>query len=175
MTKHGRPRRRRIWFATNTAANATQRDSAFTLGERCQRRRSWRGGRGGKRILGALLRRRLGRLSGYCGDEDDAVFADCQDDTHNGEKRHRIAAVVDSGAAENVLPLDVCSHIKPTPTDKSRVGIGLGRQDKIQNFGKRELWVKVSEGARTRPGFCQAGLNSRRKGVILTLGEEGDP
>ena len=49
-----------------------------------------------------------------CG--DDAVFAVYQDDTRHGAKWHAIAAVVDSGAAD---------HIKPTPTDKSRAGIGF--------------------------------------------------
>ena len=55
---------------------------------------------------------------------------------------------------------------------QTSLGVGIGFGDKIQNFGKRELWVKVSEGV--RPGFCQAGVNSCRKGVILTPGEEGD-
>ena len=36
----------------------------------------------------------------------------------------RLAAVVDPGAAENVIPARVCSHVKLSATRRSEAGIG---------------------------------------------------
>ena len=69
----------------------------------------------------------------------DVVFAVCQD-------AHRIASVVDSGSRRTCCRQT--SAAMPTPTDKSRAGIGFrgAGGDKIQNLGKREFRVKVSDG-----------------------------
>ena len=54
-----------------------------------------------------------------------------EDDLGNGcasterSKWERLAAVVDSGAAENVLPAGVCHHVKLSATRRSDAGIGF--------------------------------------------------
>ena len=58
------------------------------------------------------------------GDEDDDILGmGCESaDQSNWE---RLAAVVDSGAAENVLPAGICNHVKLSATGRSDAGIGF--------------------------------------------------
>ena len=104
-----------------------------------------------------------------CGDEDEAVLAVSQDDAHHGSKWQRFTAVVDSGAAENVLPPDVCSHIRATPTDKSRAGVGFrgAGGDKIPNYGKREFRVKLGDGTLLESTWQVAGV----KRPLMSVGK----
>ena len=104
-----------------------------------------------------------------CGDEEDTVFAVSRDGSRRGEKWQRIAAVVDSGAAENVLPPDVCKHLRATPTDKSRAGIGFrgAGGDKIQNFGKKEFRVKLVDGTVLDSTWHVAGV----KRPLMSVGK----
>ena len=56
-------------------------------------------------------------------------------------KWERLAAVVDSGAAENVLPAGVCSHVKLSATRRSEAGIGFrgAGGERIRNHGQRKF------------------------------------
>ena len=80
-------------------------------------------------------------------EEDMAVMGLDQDRIGNGKWQH-MAAVVDSGAAENVLPTGVCQHIKLQPTDRSRAGVGFrgAGGERIRNHGQREFKVQMSDG-----------------------------
>ena len=57
------------------------------------------------------------------GDEDDDILGmGCE--SAEQSKWERLAAVVDSGAAENVLPASVCNHVKQlSATCRSDVGM----------------------------------------------------
>ena len=52
-------------------------------------------------------------------------------------KWERLAVVVDSGAAENVLPTGVCSHVKLSATRRSEAGTGFrgAGGERIRNHG----------------------------------------
>ena len=58
------------------------------------------------------------------GDEDDDILGmGCE--SAEQSKWERLAAVVDSGAAENVLPAGVRNHVKLSATRRSDAGIGF--------------------------------------------------
>ena len=83
----------------------------------------------------------------YTQDEDDAIYNIGKEAGPGGKWTH-ISAVVDSGAAENVLPADVCTHVQLTPTDRSKAGIGFrgAGGDRIRNHGQREFRVRMHDG-----------------------------
>ena len=63
------------------------------------------------------------KLNG-AGDEDDNVLGKGWESKEQS-KWERLAAVVDSGAAENVLAAGVCSHVKLSAIRRSEAGIGF--------------------------------------------------
>ena len=58
------------------------------------------------------------------GDEDNGILRTGWESTEQS-KWERLAAVVELGAAENVLPAGVCSHEKLVATHRSEADIGL--------------------------------------------------
>ena len=70
------------------------------------------------------------------------------EDEHVPSKWQRFSAVVDSGAAENVIPLHICEHVEIKPTERSIAGIGFrgAGGDRICNHGQREIKVKMADG-----------------------------
>ena len=76
------------------------------------------------------------------GDEDDDILGmGCE--SAEPSKWERLAAVVDSGAAENVLPAGVCNHVKLSATRRSDAGIGFrgAGGERIRNHGQRKFKV----------------------------------
>ena len=63
-------------------------------------------------------------------------------------KWEHLAAVVDSGAAENVLPAGVCNHVKLSATRRSDAGIGFrgAGGERIRNHGQRKFKVRMRDG-----------------------------
>ena len=158
LTTDGRPRRR-IWFAALAAAEghparlcpsfSATAVSDEDVGEEDEE----------ERVRGALLWRRLGGLSRH-------GLRSLPGTTHATVKSGIASPPLSiQEPAENVLPPDACSHIKPTPTDKSRAGIGFrgageGR-DKIQNFWEAGI---PGQGQR-RDGLQQHLAGGRRKAL----------
>ena len=60
----------------------------------------------------------------------------------------RLAAVVDSGTAGNVLPAGVCNHVKLSATRRSEAGIGFhgAGGERIRNHSQRKLKVRLTDG-----------------------------
>ena len=56
--------------------------------------------------------------------------------------------MVDSGAAENVLPAGVCNHVKLSATRWSEAGIGFrgAGGERIRNHGQRKFKVRMTDG-----------------------------
>ena len=74
------------------------------------------------------------------GDEDDDILGmGCESAEHS--KWERLAVVVDSGAAENVLPAGVCNHVKLSATRRSDAGIGFRGAS-----GERKFKVRMRDG-----------------------------
>ena len=65
----------------------------------------------------------------------------------NKSKWERLAAVVDPGAAENVLPVGVCNHVKLSATRRSDAGIGFrgAGGERIRNHGQRKFKVRMRD------------------------------
>ena len=63
-------------------------------------------------------------------------------------KWKRLAAVVDSGAAENVLLAGVCNHVKLIATRRSDAGVGFrgAGGERIRNHGQRKFKVRMRDG-----------------------------
>ena len=61
--------------------------------------------------------------NGTVDEDDDILGMGCE--SAEQSKWERLAAVVDSGAAENVLPAGVCNHVKLSATRRSDAGIGF--------------------------------------------------
>ena len=63
-------------------------------------------------------------------------------------KRVGASAVVDLGAAENVLPAGVCSHVELSATRRSEAGIGFRGADgeRIRNHGQRNFKDRMTDG-----------------------------
>ena len=82
-----------------------------------------------------------------CGDDDDAVFA-VTEESGPDDRWRRIAAVVDSGAAENVLPPKECPHVRLEPTQRSRAGVGFrgAGGDRSHNHGQKTFKVRLRDG-----------------------------
>ena len=81
------------------------------------------------------------------GDEDDDILGmGCE--SAEQSKWERLAAVVDSGAAENVLPAGVCNHVKLSATRRSDAGIGFrgAGGERIRNHGQRKFKVRMRDG-----------------------------
>ena len=57
--------------------------------------------------------------------------------------------MVDSGAAENVLPPSECLHVRLEPTQRSRAGIGFrgAGGDRIHNYGQRTFRARLQGGS----------------------------
>ena len=77
-------------------------------------------------------------LSG-ASDEDDDILGMKWESTEQS-KWKRLAAVVDTGAPENVLPAGVCSNVKLSATHRSEAGIGFrgAGGERIRNHGQRK-------------------------------------
>ena len=81
------------------------------------------------------------------GDEDDDILGmGCE--SAEQSKWERLAAVVDSGAAEDVLPAGVCNHVKLSATRRSDAGIGFrgAGGERIRNHGQRKFKVRMRDG-----------------------------
>ena len=80
-------------------------------------------------------------------DEDDDILGMGWESTEHSEWE-RLAAVVDSGAAENVFPAGVCSHVKLSATRKLETGIGFrgAGGKRIRNHGQRKVKVRMTVG-----------------------------
>ena len=81
------------------------------------------------------------------GDEDDNILGmGCA--FAEQSKWERLAAVVDSGEAENVLPADVCNHVKLSATRRFDAGIGFrgAGGERIRNHGQRKFKVRMRDG-----------------------------
>ena len=59
-----------------------------------------------------------------------------------------LAVAVDSGAADNVLPADACSHVKFRATRRSDAGKGFhgAGGEQIRNHGQRKFKVRSTDG-----------------------------
>ena len=81
------------------------------------------------------------------GDEDDDILGMGCESTEQS-KWKRLAAVVDLGAAENVSPAGVCSHVKVSATRRSETGIGFrgAGEERIRNHGQRKIKVRMADG-----------------------------
>ena len=81
------------------------------------------------------------------GDEDDDILGMGWKSTGRS-KWERHAAVVDSGAAENVFPAGVCSHVKLSATRRSEAGIGFrgAAGERIRNRGQRKFRIRMTDG-----------------------------
>ena len=114
------------------------------------------------------MRSRLGRHSWDSGDEEDEVLALGGDARHGVEWR-RLMAVVGSGAAKNILPPNACAHVKPTPTAKSKAGIGFrgAGGDQIPNYGKKAFKVKLADGTVLNSTWQVAGV----KRPLMSVGK----
>ena len=84
-----------------------------------------------------------------CGlnDEDDGILGMGWGSTDQ-IKWERVAGVVDSNAAENVLLADVRSCVKLSATCRSEAGIGFRAAggERIRNHGQRKLKVRMPDG-----------------------------
>ena len=81
------------------------------------------------------------------GDEDDDILGmGCE--SAEQSKWERLAAVVDTGAAENVLPAGVCNHVKLSATRRPDAGIGFrgAGGERIRNHGQRKFKVRMRGG-----------------------------
>ena len=81
------------------------------------------------------------------GDEDDDILGMGWESAAQ-TKYERSAAVVGSGAAENVSPTDACSRVKLSATRRSEAGIGfrgVGKK-RIRNHDERKLKVFMTDG-----------------------------
>ena len=81
------------------------------------------------------------------GDEDDDILGmGCE--SAEQSKWERLAAVVDTGEAENVLPAGVCNHVKLSATRRSDAGIGFrgAGGERIRNHGQRKFKVRMRDG-----------------------------
>ena len=76
------------------------------------------------------------QLNGTGDEDDDILGMGCE--SAEQSKWERLAAVVDSGAAENVLPAGVCNHVKLSATRRSDAGIGFrgAGGERIRNHGQ---------------------------------------
>ena len=72
-------------------------------------------------------------------------------------KWERLAAVVDSGAADNVLPAGVCSHEKLSATRRSEAGIGFSWSGRRVNPQPRSEEIQGSRDRRAGGGKHMAG------------------
>ena len=130
-------------IATTAEARATQRDSAQHLQTTPPK-------------LSTRSRRRMVMCGGSRGNAHSMVRAMKTMTSWDGMGVHRkkkskwkcLASVVDLGAAENVLPADVCSHVKPSATRRSEAGIGFrgGGGERIRNHGQRKVKVRMTDG-----------------------------
>ena len=85
-------------------------------------------------------------LNGADDEDDDTLRMGWQSTEQS--KWERLAAVVDSGAAENVLPTGVCNHVKLSATRRSDAGIGFrgAAGERIRNHGQRKFKVRMRDG-----------------------------
>ena len=81
------------------------------------------------------------------GDEDDDILGMGCESTEQS-KWERLTGVVDSGAAENVLPAGVCNHVKLSATRRCDAGIGFrgAGGERIRNHGQRKFKVRMRDG-----------------------------
>ena len=80
------------------------------------------------------------------GDEDDDILGGCESPEQS--KWERLAGVVDSGAAGNVLPAGVCNHVKLSASRRSDAGIGFrgAGGERIRNHGQKKFKVCMTDG-----------------------------
>ena len=73
---------------------------------------------------------------------------ECGRESTEQSKWERLAAVVDSGAAENVFPVDACSHVKLSSTHRSETGMGFrgAGGERNRNHGQRKFKVRMTDG-----------------------------
>ena len=80
-------------------------------------------------------------------DEDDDILGMGWESTEQS-RRERLAAVVDSGAAENVSPADACAPVKLSATRRSEASIGFcgAGGERIRNRGQGKFKVRMTDG-----------------------------
>ena len=106
------------------------------------------------------------------GDEDDDILGmGCE--SAEQSKWERLAAVLDSGAAENVLLAGVCNHVILSAIRRSDAGIGFrgAGGERIRNHGQRKFKVRMKDERRACGGNHMA--SGGREETAHVSGQDG--